>query len=624
MEQVEPEIARPQGFIGSAQEDRLARIDRFLGLAAEIPASILVLAEVVLLFIGVMARYVFDTPLIWGNELSGILFLWLAMLGSAVALHRGLHMRMTAIVNGAGHHWKFFWEIVALVASLTFLVLLVAPTLHYLELQSAVITPALGLNDDWRASSILIGVVWMILICVVKLLMINWRVALTGVLVTTLISGVLYLSGPALEALENYNLVIFFVVVLGFTVLSGMPIAFSFGLATFSYLALSSTVPLQIVVSRMNEGMSEIILLAVPMFVFLGLLIEMTGMARAMIGFLASLLGHIRGGLSYVLVGAMFLISGISGSKVADMAAIAPVLFPEMIKRGEKRGELVALLSATGAQTDTIPPSIVMITLGSVTGVSISALFTGGLLPGALLGLVLCLIIWWRSRKTVLPVERASGATILRTFVISVPALILPFVIRYAVVEGIATATEVATVGIVYSVIIGLAVYRCFPWRQLGPMLSETAALSGAILMIIGTATAMGWALTQSGFSQTLADFMEGLPGGAPVFMVVSIVAFVILGSVLEGIPAIVLFGPLLFPIARAIGINEIQYSMVVILSMSLGLFAPPIGVGYYGACIVGKADPNEGMRPIIGYLIALLIGIFVVAFVPWFSVGFL
>ena len=127
--------------------------------------------------------------------------------------------------------------------------------------------------------------------------------------------------------------------------------------------------------------MSHLILLAVPLFVFLGLLIEMTGMAKAMIAFLAGLLGHVRGGLSYVLVGAMYLVSGISGSKAADMAAIAPALFPEMKQRGASEGDLVALLSATGAQTETVPPSLVLITIGSVTGVSIAALFTGGLVP---------------------------------------------------------------------------------------------------------------------------------------------------------------------------------------------------------------------------------------------------
>ena len=172
--------------------------------------------------------------------------------------------------------------------------------------------------------------------------------------------------------------------------------------------------------------------------------------------------------------------------------------------------------------------------------------------------------------------------------------------------------------------VAGLFIYRQFDWRRLLPMLVETASLSGAILLIIGAATGMAWALTQSGFSRDLAAVMGNLPGGAIGFLAVSIVAFIILGSVLEGIPAIVLFGPLLFPIARQIGVHEVHYSMVVILAMGMGLFAPPFGVGYYAACAISRISPDEGMRPIVGYMLALLIGLIVVAAVPWISIGFL
>jgi tripartite ATP-independent transporter DctM subunit len=408
-------------------------------------------------------------------------------------------------------------------------------------------------------------------------------------------------------------------------VFAGVPIAFAFGLAILGYLALTTRTPLSVLVGRMDEGMSHLILLSVPLFVFLGLLIEMTGMARAMVGFLANCLGHVRGGLSYVLIGAMYLVSGISGSKAADMAAVTPVLFPEMIKRGAKPGDLVALLAATGAQTETIPPSLVLLTIGSVTGVSISALFTGGLLPGVVLGLALCVLVRWRYRNDDLSaVRRATWRQIGRSAIVALPAVALPFVIRGAVMEGIATATEVSTIGIIYSVLVGLLIYRKFEWSRLGPMLVSTAALSGAILLIIGAATGMAWSLTQSGFSQQLAHVMAGLPGGAVTFMIVSIIAFVVLGSVLEGIPSIVLFGPLLFPIARTMGINEVHYAMVVILSMGLGLFAPPFGVGYYCATAIGGVNPDEGMRPIVGYMLALVVGLILVAAIPWISIGFL
>jgi tripartite ATP-independent transporter DctM subunit len=442
--------------------------------------------------------------------------------------------------------------------------------------------------------------------------------------VAAIVAG-MALVGPALKTLGNWNLLIFFVLGVGAMVLLGLPIAFSFGLATLGYITLTTNTPSIVIVGRMDEGMSHLILLAVPLFVLLGLLIEMTGIARAMVAFLANLLGHVRGGLSYVLIGAMYLVSGISGSKAADMAAVAPALFPEMKKRGAKEGDLVALLSATGAQTETIPPSLVLITIGSATGVSIAALFTGGMLPGVVLAVTLSALVWWRYRGEDLSgVRRASRAEIAKSFLIAIPALALPVVIRAAVVEGVATATEVSTIGIVYAVIAGLFVYRQFDWKRVYPMLVDTAALSGAILFIIGAATGMAWALTQSGFSNELAEAMKALPGGAPTFLAISVVAFIILGSVLEGIPAIVLLGPLLFPIAKQVGVHEVHYAMVVTLAMGIGLFAPPFGVGYYAACAISRIHPNEGMKPILGYMVALFIGVVIVAVVPWISTGFL
>ena len=238
---------------------------------------------------------------------------------------------------------------------------------------------------------------------------------------------------------------------------------------------------------------------------------------------------------------------------------------------------------------------------------------------------MLCAVVWQRYRNEDLShVQRASWGKVGSTFLVALPAIALPFVIRAAVVGGVATATEVSTIGIVYSVLAGLLIYRKFDWRRLYPMLTETAALSGAILLIIGAATGMAWALTQSGFSTSLAAFMTGLPGGAPMFLAVSIVAFIVLGSVLEGIPAIVLFGPLLFPIAKQVGVHEVHYAMVVILAMGIGLFAPPFGVGYYAACAISRIHPDEGIRPMLGYVLALLIGTIIIAAVPWISIGLL
>jgi len=573
-----------------------------------------------------VSRYVLHAPLIWSDELASMLFLWLAMLGAVVAFRRSEHMRMTALVASAGPRMRAYLDLVAICAALAFLVMIVHPAYEYASDEGVITTPALQISNAWRAAALPIGTCLMAVFAFLRLIRFgDLKLVLLAALSVAILIGLFWLLQPVFRPLGNLNLVIFFVGVAGFCVFSGVPIAFGFGLAIFGYLALTTRTPLSVLVGRMDEGMSHLILLSVPLFVFLGLLIEMTGMARAMVAFLASLLGHVRGGLNYVLVGAMYLVSGISGSKAADMAAVAPVLFPEMKQRGARPGDLVALLAATGAQTETIPPSLVLITIGSVTGVSISALFTGGLLPGVVLAVTLSSLVWWRYRKEDLShVKRATAGEIGRTFIVALPALALPFVIRYAVVEGIATATEVSTIGIVYGLLVGLLVYRRFDWQRLLPMLIETASLSGAILLIIGSATGMAWGLTQSGFSRALATAMTGLPGGAATFIAVSILAFVVLGSVLEGIPAIVLFGPLLFPIAKAVGVHEVHYAVIIILAMGLGLFAPPFGVGYYAACAIGRVDPAEGIKPIWGYMLALLIGLVIVAVFPWISIGFL
>jgi tripartite ATP-independent transporter DctM subunit len=603
-----------------------ARLDALLGRGIEIVAALLTAIEVVILLAGVISRYVFHRPFTWSDELASILFLWLAMLGAVVAFRRSEHMRMSMLITLAGPRLRAFFEAFAVALAVAFLLLVLWPAIEYAADEAAVVTPALEVPNIWRASAVPFGCGLMLVFAALRLVRVGGLGQILLALALIAAVGVaLWLAKPVLMAMGNYKLIVFFVVLVAAGVLAGAPIAFVFALSTFAFLAITSRTPLTVVVSRMDEGMSHIILLSVPLFVFLGLLIEATGMAKAMVDFLASLLGHVRGGLSYVLLGAMYLVSGISGSKAADMAAVAPVLFPEMKRRGARPGDLVALLSSSGAMSETIPPSLVLITIGSVTGVSIAALFAGGLLPALILALALCVVVWSRYRNDDLSgVRRASRQEVLATFVVALPGLALPFLIRAAVVEGVATATEVSTIGIAYTFIVCFIVTRSFPWSRLIPMLIDTASLCGAILFIIGAATAMAWALTQSGFSRDLATAMTGLPGGSATFLVVSIFAFIVLGSVLEGIPAIVLFGPLLFPIARQLGIHEVHYSMVVILAMGIGLFAPPFGVGYYAACAIGRVDPNDGIKPIWGYLVALVLGLAVVAAVPWLSTGFL
>jgi tripartite ATP-independent transporter DctM subunit len=605
---------------------RFARLETVLAWVTEVPAAILVGVEILVLLVGVIARYAFNRPLTWSDELASILFLWLAMLGAVIALRRAEHMRLAFLIGLAPVRWRRRLETLTTVIVGTFLLALIGPAREYVAVQWFITTPALEIHDGYRVAAIAIGAALMLVIVLARLIERATLADLALALVIVVaIAGGFWLAKPLLLSLGNINLLIFFVGMVAVCVALGVPIAFAFGISTVGYLAFTTQVPLTIVASRIDEGTSTLILLSVPLFVFLGLLIEMAGLARVLVDFMAALIGHVRGGLSYVLLGAMYLVSGISGSKAADMAAVAPVLFPEMRRRGASPGELVALLAASGAMSETIPPSLVLITIGSVTGVSIAGLFTGGLLPALVAALALVVVCRIRSRgENLAGVSRAPLRVVARTFVVALPALALPFLIRAAVVQGVATATEVSTVGVIYTAIAGLFIYRQFDWRRLYPMLIETASLSGAILLIIGTATAMAWALTQSGFSRQLVTMMEQMPGGQVGFLGVTILMFAVLGSVLEGIPAIVLFGPLLFPAARALGVHDVHYAMVVILAMGIGLFAPPFGVGFYAACAIGRVAPDEAMGRVWPYLGAVLIALIAIALVPWLSIGFL
>ncbi|MFM2057648.1 MAG: hypothetical protein RLY71_2033, partial [Pseudomonadota bacterium] len=467
----------------------VAQADHFLALVTEVPAALIVLLEILVLFSGVVSRYVFHRPLTWSDELAATLFLWLAMFGAVIALRRSSHMRMTALVDLASPGTRAFLDLLGIVAAATFLVLIGHPAFEFAAEEVIVTTPSLEISNAWRASALPCGITLMGLAAVLKLAEVTeWRRLVAALGLAALSVGVLYAMRPLFQDLGNINLLIFFVGIVAALVLAGVPIAFAFGLATFGYIALTTSKPTIVIVGRMDEGMAHLVLLAVPLFIFLGVVLELSGMAKAMVRFLASLLGHVRGGLSYVLVGGMYLVSGISGSKAADMAAIAPVLFPEMRKRGVNEGEMLALLAATGAQTETIPPSIVLITIGSVTGISIAALFSGGLVPALVLACLLCFVVWLRNRKVEISgVQRATWREIGRALLISIPALALPFIIRAAVVEGVATATEVSTIGIVYAILAGALIYRQLDFRKLWPALVDTAALSGAILLIIGT-----------------------------------------------------------------------------------------------------------------------------------------
>ena len=585
-------------------------------------SAVLLTLIVTLLFTGVVARYVFTLPIIWIDEVVSLSFLWLAMLGAVIAMHRNEHLRLTIVVERVPEHLRGYLQAFALCAVAATLLALAPAALEYTRDEWAIKSPELSLPNALRVSAIAFGVIAMLaLVLVFALRTVTLRQLGAAALVLGGLAAACWLGTLPLQQLGNLNLVIFLVGLVSICLVAGVPIGFCFGLATLSYLGFSTTVPLTVVVSRMDEGMSSIILVSVPIFVLLGCVLDSTGMGKAIVDVLAALLGHIKAGMSYVLLGSLFIVSGISGSKVSDMATVAPALFPEMRRRGHKPKEMVALLATGAAMADTVPPSIVLIVLGSVAGVSIAGLFQSGFVVAMVLLLALLVLARWKARHELMEgVRRAPMAAIGKLLLIASPALVLPFLIRSAVGGGVATATEVSTLAVLYALLIGKWLYGGLSARQVYRMLVDTAALSGAILLVLGTASGMAWAIAQSGVVQQLSNFLTTLPGGAWAYLAVTIAVFLILGCILEGLPAILLLAPIMFPIAKKLGIHDIHYSMVVVTAMNIGLMMPPIGVGFYVACRIGDAPPDEVMVAIWPYLLALLVGLVVIAGVPWIS----
>jgi tripartite ATP-independent transporter DctM subunit len=588
----------------------------------EAVSAALMLNIIVLLLVAVISRYVFGKPIVWSDEVVSTSFIWLTMLGSAIALQRNEHLRLGLFVDRLPARPREFVNAFALVSIAAVLGVLIGPAIDYTRDEWSIHTPALDLPNAFRVGSIAFGFLAMLATIVIHAARTVSKVNIAlAVLAVAAIAGVCWGLSPMFMKLGTTNITIFLVGFVAVCLMAGVPIAFCFGVGAVCYLGFSTQVPITVVIGRMDEGMSSLVLVSVPIFVLLGCVLDATGMGKAIVDFLASLLGHIKAGMSYVLLGSLFIVSGISGSKVSDMATVAPALFPEMKRRGHKPSEMVALLATGAAMADTVPPSIVLIVLGAVAGVSIAGLFQAGIVVAMVLLAMLVVLARWKARhEDMRGAKRAPLKEVWRLILVATPALVLPFLIRSAVGEGVATATEVSTVAVIYAVIVGHVMYGGIGWRKFYGMLVETAALSGAVLLVLGAASAMAWSITQSGVVQQLSVFMTTLPGGWMTFMGVTIAVFLVLGCLLEGLPAVLLLAPIMYPIARKLGINDIHYSMVIVCAMNVGLMMPPIGVGFYIACRIGNAAPDEVIGAIWPYLIALLIGVLIIAAVPWIS----
>ncbi|MBC7941903.1 MAG: TRAP transporter large permease subunit, partial [Chitinophagaceae bacterium] len=371
----------------------------------EVISAILMTGLLGLVLVSVFWRYALGKPIAATDEVASFVFLWIVMFGSVLAIDRNEHLRLALVLNVVRPRVRKVLEDVGLLVMAAFLGALLPSAIEHTLAEMDIEAPALGISMAWRVAGIPLGITLMLVALAAKL----WREAslrdlLLGVAIVGCAVGALWLMTPVFAQLGRGNIVVLLVGVIAVCLAIGVPIAFCFGAGSMAFLVFSTSLPVTVIVGRMDEGMSSLILLSVPVFVLLGCILDATGMGKAIVEFLGSLLGHVRAGMSYVMLGSLYLVSGISGSKVSDMATVAPALFPEMRRRGSKPAEMVALLGTGAIMADTVPPSIVLIVIGSVAGVSIAALFASGFVVALFLLLILAVAARHKARG-----ERLDG-----------------------------------------------------------------------------------------------------------------------------------------------------------------------------------------------------------------------
>ena len=417
------------------------------------------------------------------------------------------------------------------------------------------------------------------------------------------------------------DVLIVVILLLVLALLMGMPVVLFLAGVPLSYGYISASLPLKSVPLEMTSASDNYILIAIPFFVLAGLLMAQGGLGSRITDFIDSLVGHVRGGNLQVIVISMYVFSGLSGSKLADMAAVGTTLEPMAASKGYKRGSIAAVLAASAVMGETIPPSLGLIILGSVTSLSIVGLFLAGVIPAAVLAAVLMLAIYVGARRSIwLPHQRRALRSVGKAAANAVLPALLPVILVGGVLLAIATPTEVSSFAVVYALVISLIVYRELPLHQLVRTVQQATALTGMILFTVATALTFSSFLSLEQIPQQLLTWLSESGSSKVTFLITSLAAVILMGVVTEGIGGLVIFAPVLVPIAQRLGISGYQYGILLVIANGLGAFIPPVGVGAYFACLISKATMQQAMKPLLGYLLILLVGIIFIAVFPAFS----
>jgi len=400
----------------------------------------------------------------------------------------------------------------------------------------------------------------------------------------------------------------------------GMPIAFALGLGSLAALWADSSLPLVLVPQRMFTALDSWPIMAIPLFMLAGALMDKGGISRRIVDFSTACFGFIRGSLGMVTVLASMVFAGISGSSTADTAAVGSILLPAMRKKGYDMRFATVLQAAAGAIGPIIPPSILMIVIGYVTDTSIARLFLAGIIPGFLIGFVLMFVSYLhaiRGGQAYLSSTRFSLREVLSTGKKALPGLGLPFIIVFGILSGIFTATEAAAVAVVYGLIVGLFLYREIRLSDLPKILVRAAEVSCVVMFIAATAMLFAWLISVKQLPVTLGDFLEVKIVSRTAFLIVLNLALLVIGMFMESFSAVIVFLPILFPIALRFGIDPVHFGIIATVNLAIGYITPPYGATLFVACGLSGKTMREVTPKVIPLILAMLVVLLIVTYIP-------
>lgn len=606
----------------AAVEEGLTRwFDPAVHLLDRVLAGVLALALIVQLaavIAHVIARVFFNTGLLWTDEITVIAISVLTFMGGALAYHRGGHTVVNIAVNLMSPKFR---EVLSIALEALVMIASAPIALSAARLVSAQwgqSTQQLQLPVGLISLPLVIGMGLVILFSALRLMRRDLRlsvpvVAAVGVLVWAVVSFPAFqqLSGDA----PMYTMLVFFFA----TVLLGLPVGFALMISAALYLQISGAIPLIAVAQNMASSAQHYVLMALPFFLLAGFVMEHGGISSRFVRFAAALVGHLPGGLNQVVVVATYLVSGISGSKVADVAAVGSVMRDSLVRKGYTPAQIAAVLAASAAMAETVPPSLAMLVLAAITSVSIGALLMAGLLPAAALAICLMALIYWRARRSgENSGERAAWSEVLISGAGALLPLMMPVMLMLGIRFGLATPTEISGIAVVFGLVLAVGFYRELSWQQFLNCAVDCAIMAGMVLYVLSSASAFAWTLTIADLPQRIAAGMAQLHGGnVLLYMVMTIILVILVSCLLEGLPALLIMAPLLMPVAVSLGIDPVHYAIVLLVATAIGVFIPPIGIAFLITCGVARAPVGAAAREMRPFLIVLVLGLLLLAMVP-------